>query len=67
MFPRLQVRNEISVLKRVSKGHRNIVTLHDYFEVSDIRWLASPSIHFSRHLAIRRVLLMWHDHLADRA
>ena len=29
----LQVRNEISVLKRVSKGHPNIVTLHDYFEV----------------------------------
>ncbi|KAH9944902.1 Pkinase-domain-containing protein [Amylocystis lapponica] len=28
------VRNEISVLKRVSKGHRNIVTLHDYFETA---------------------------------
>jgi hypothetical protein len=28
-----QVRNEIAVLKRVSVGHRNIVTLHDYFEV----------------------------------
>ena len=28
-----QVRNEIQVLKRVSKGHPNIVTLHDYFEV----------------------------------
>ncbi len=28
-----QVRNEIAVLKKVSKGHRNIVTLHDYFEV----------------------------------
>lgn len=28
-----QVRNEIAVLKRVSKGHPNIVTLHDYFEV----------------------------------
>lgn len=28
-----QVRNEIAVLKRVSSGHLNIVTLHDYFEV----------------------------------
>lgn len=28
------VRNEIQVLKHVSKGHRNIVTLHDYFETS---------------------------------
>lgn len=28
-----QVRNEIAVLKRVSSGHKNIVTLHDYFEV----------------------------------
>ncbi|KAH0831259.1 Pkinase-domain-containing protein [Lanmaoa asiatica] len=28
------VRNEIAVLKRVSIGHPNIVTLHDYFETS---------------------------------
>ncbi|KAI0708507.1 Pkinase-domain-containing protein [Earliella scabrosa] len=28
------VRNEIAVLKKVSKGHRNIVTLHDYFETA---------------------------------
>lgn len=28
------VRNEIAVLKRVSSGHRNIVTLHDYFETN---------------------------------
>ncbi|KAG8758542.1 hypothetical protein FRC14_007970 [Serendipita sp. 396] len=28
------VRNEIAVLKHVSKGHRNIVTLHDYFETT---------------------------------
>lgn len=28
------VRNEIAVLKHVSRGHRNIVTLHDYFETS---------------------------------
>ncbi|KAG9308304.1 kinase-like domain-containing protein [Chiua virens] len=28
------VRNEIAVLKRVSIGHLNIVTLHDYFETS---------------------------------
>lgn len=26
------VRNEIAVLKRVSMGHRNILTLVDYFE-----------------------------------
>lgn len=29
----IQVRNEIAVLKKISKGHTNIVTLHDYFEV----------------------------------
>jgi serine/threonine protein kinase len=28
------VRNEIAVLKKVSSGHRNIVTLHDYFETA---------------------------------
>lgn len=28
-----QVRNEIAVLKKISKSHPNIVTLHDYFEV----------------------------------
>ncbi|KIJ64791.1 hypothetical protein HYDPIDRAFT_111396 [Hydnomerulius pinastri MD-312] len=28
------VRNEIAVLKRISSGHQNIVTLHDYFETS---------------------------------
>ncbi|KAH8080717.1 Pkinase-domain-containing protein [Cristinia sonorae] len=28
------VRNEIAVLKKVSQGHRNIVTLHDYFETA---------------------------------
>ncbi|EMD36910.1 hypothetical protein CERSUDRAFT_83936 [Gelatoporia subvermispora B] len=28
------VRNEIAVLKKVSKGHLNIVTLHDYFETA---------------------------------
>jgi calcium/calmodulin-dependent protein kinase I len=27
-----QVRNEIAVLKKVSMGHRNILTLVDYFE-----------------------------------
>ncbi|CAG8739682.1 19714_t:CDS:2, partial [Gigaspora rosea] len=26
------VRNEIMVLKKISQGHRNILTLHDYFE-----------------------------------
>ncbi|KAG6329373.1 hypothetical protein ID866_9717 [Astraeus odoratus] len=28
------LRNEIAVLKRISSGHPNIVTLHDYFEAS---------------------------------
>ncbi|EIN14529.1 Pkinase-domain-containing protein [Punctularia strigosozonata HHB-11173 SS5] len=28
------VRNEIAVLKRISSGHANIVTLHDYFETA---------------------------------
>ncbi|KAK0469381.1 kinase-like domain-containing protein [Desarmillaria tabescens] len=28
------VRNEIAVLKRISSGHKNIVTLRDYFETS---------------------------------
>ncbi|KDR77361.1 hypothetical protein GALMADRAFT_246752 [Galerina marginata CBS 339.88] len=28
------VRNEIAVLKRVSSGHPNVVTLHDYFETA---------------------------------
>lgn len=34
-----QVRNEIAVLKKVSKSHRNIVTLHDYFEVLPMSFL----------------------------
>lgn len=29
-----KVRNEIAVLKKVSSGHKNIVTLHDYFETA---------------------------------
>jgi serine/threonine protein kinase len=28
------VRNEIAVLKKISSGHKNIVTLHDYFETA---------------------------------
>lgn len=31
------VRNEIAVLKRVSMGHRNILTLVDYFETMNNR------------------------------
>lgn len=30
----MQVRNEIAVLKRVSAGHPNIVSLHDFFETT---------------------------------
>jgi hypothetical protein len=33
---RIQVRTEIAVLKRVSSGHKNIITMHDYFEVRHI-------------------------------
>ncbi|KAJ6570502.1 Pkinase-domain-containing protein [Mycena vulgaris] len=33
------MRNEISVLKRLSGGHRNIVGLHDYFETLDNLYL----------------------------
>jgi hypothetical protein len=38
----LQVRNEIAVLKRVSMGHQNILTLVDYFETMNNRALAHP-------------------------
>ena len=48
-----KVRNEIAVLKRISSGHRNIVTLHDYFEVCRSRLIQEifliPNL---RHLTI---------------
>lgn len=54
-----QVRNEIQVLKKVSQGHKNIVTLWDYFEVSIV---------FSRIFCIFCVVhgmlpdsLLWHS------
>ncbi|KAI9328295.1 kinase-like domain-containing protein [Zopfochytrium polystomum] len=31
--------NEVQILKRVSKGHRNIVTLHDHFETESSMYL----------------------------
>jgi len=35
------VRNEIAVLKKVSMGHQNILTLVDYFEtMNNCEWLA---------------------------
>jgi calcium/calmodulin-dependent protein kinase I len=37
------VRNEIAVLKRVSMGHRNILTLVDYFETMNNCMLTSIS------------------------
>ena len=40
----LQVRNEIAVLKRVSMGHQNILTLVDYFETMNNRTLSLPSL-----------------------
>ncbi len=36
-----QVRNEIAVLKKVSMGHQNILTLVDYFETMNNRTLQS--------------------------
>jgi calcium/calmodulin-dependent protein kinase I len=39
-----QVRNEIAVLKRVSMGHRNILTLVDYFETMNNREYGSPHL-----------------------
>ncbi|KAI0034786.1 Pkinase-domain-containing protein [Vararia minispora EC-137] len=33
------VRNEIAVLKKISSGHPNIVTLHDYFETANNLYL----------------------------
>lgn len=33
------VRNEIAVLKRISSGHTNVVTLHDYFETANNLYL----------------------------
>jgi hypothetical protein len=45
----MQVRNEIAVLKRVSMGHQNILTLVDYFETMNNcalhPYLASVSTH----------------------
>ncbi|KAI7935917.1 hypothetical protein MJO28_016152 [Puccinia striiformis f. sp. tritici] len=35
------VRNEISVLKKISAGHPNIVTLHDYFETLNNLYLVT--------------------------
>lgn len=61
-----QVRNEIAVLKRVSVGHRNILTLVDYFEtmnncmhdrdISDIHELIKYSISRYRSGAWRRIV-----------
>lgn len=36
-----KVRNEIAVLKKVSMGHQNILTLVDYFETMNNRPLLS--------------------------
>lgn len=35
------VRNEIMVLKKISQGHRNILTLHDYFETMNNLYLVT--------------------------
>jgi hypothetical protein len=39
-----QVRNEIAVLKRVSVGHRNILTLVDYFETMNNCMLGTQNV-----------------------
>ncbi len=45
-----QVRNEISVLKRVSAGHKNIVQLHDFFETTHNLYVSN---HLSGIIALR--------------
>ncbi|KAF7342148.1 Pkinase-domain-containing protein [Mycena venus] len=50
------VRNEIAVLKRISSGNPNIVTLHDYFEVS--RRARLSCVYLSRPFC------MYHPHRA---
>ena len=35
------VRNEINVLKKVSIGHPNVLTLHDYFETLNNLYLVT--------------------------
>jgi hypothetical protein len=42
-----QVRNEIAVLKRVSMGHQNILTLVDYFETMNNRMNHPASLQLS--------------------
>jgi len=47
------VRNEIAVLKRVSVGHRNILTLVDYFETMNNRMSEiAQSAHCNWHAAV---------------
>lgn len=46
-----QVRNEIAVLKKVSMGHQNILTLVDYFETMNNR---QPTLPCSRAISILR-------------
>ena len=44
------VRNEIAVLKKVSQGHANIVTLHDYFETSHNLYLIFFGLDLPSHM-----------------
>ncbi|CAG8487736.1 2777_t:CDS:2 [Acaulospora morrowiae] len=39
------VRNEITILKRISQGHKNILTLHDYFETLNNLYLVTELAH----------------------
>ena len=48
------VRNEIAVLKRVSMGHQNILTLVDYFETMNNRkFKLKQNIHLIQQLTYR--------------
>lgn len=47
------VRNEIMVLRTISKGHSNILTLEDYFEV---RWFDMPRCVC---FGMRRLVQVW--------
>jgi serine/threonine protein kinase len=54
----LKVRNEIEVLKRVSMGHQNILTLVDYFETMNNRtWNTCGITPFDVHPPVIRIVL----------
>ncbi|BGP74400.1 Calcium/calmodulin-dependent protein kinase type I [Rhodotorula toruloides] len=55
------IRNEISVLKSISQGHKNIVTLWDYFETQNNRTLSPFSLSESQLTALARTVYLVTD------